>query len=1043
MKNKSYTTEEKTFQRIFRYAFESNEDGFAIFNMQGELKFANNSFIKLLGYQDAAEIKGLNMNRFFPEEVNQVLAESIRKNQNGETTKLNDCQAITRNHEIIPVSIYAFAIYNEQNEKMGLMCSLRDISDKRKAYDELKEIQNRYEALFERSLDCLFINDFEGNFIDANPAALNLLGYTREEIPSLNLASMLSQDQLEEAFHFLKEMMKGGHQDKIAEFRLRRKDGQYVYVEIRGCLIYRDGKPYAVQGIARDITERKKAEKKLKEYKLIVDSAQDAIFFKDLESRYIIANDKTFEAFGLPRDKVIGKNDFELMQDREEAGKNIEDDKVVFNTGKPKEITKHMTGADGREYWFQAVKVPQFDDKGKIMGLVGIARDITEQKRAEEALKESEKRFRDVLDNSRDMTYKLNLKGNFEYISPSVHELSGFSAEEFVAMGFAGTVKRIHPEDRVKIKALMKGLFNNDLEDKFIQEVEYRWKVKNGEWRWFSNNHTVIRDENVRPIAIVATARDITERKRTEERLMRLSNAVSMSNDSIVISDLKGKIIEVNKATLEIYGSDDKGDLIGKNSLDLIAPEEREKALAGMKEVLEKGQVRNKEYHIITMDGGKVPVEMNASIMKEHDEKPIGFVGISRDITERKRAEGEIRRLSSAVEQSIDGIAIADMESRLIYVNVAFAHMHGYSPDEMAGMKVENLHNEEQMEKYERGMEEFMTKGSWMGEIGHAGKDGKAFPTYMSITLLRNSEGKPEGIVAVARDITDQKLIEEERENMFRSLAQAEKLASLGQLAGGMAHELNNPISFISANLSVLQEYRESMGQALRAYDDFAFKKTKEICTDKLEKELGELEELKEELDIKYVLDDFHALLAESKQGAERIKRIVQNLREFSDPQSIQTEHTDINASLDKALEILRSEIKCKVRLVKDYGDIPELHVYPQELNQVFLNILANAAQAIQDRGEIKIRTWTQDSMVKVTVRDTGGGMSPEKLARIFDPFYTTKMVGQGTGLGLSTSYGIIKKHGGEIQVESQPGKGTTVTISLPLNNESNQGVRK
>jgi two-component system NtrC family sensor kinase len=658
-------------------------------------------------------------------------------------------------------------------------------------------------------------------------------------------------------------------------------------------------------------------------------------------------------------------------------------------------------------------------------------------------LKESEKRFRDVLDNSRDMTYKLNLKGNFEYISPSVHELSGFSAEEFVAMGFAGTVKRIHPEDRVKIKALMKGLFNNDLEDKFIQEVEYRWKVKNGEWRWFSNNHTVIRDENVRPIAIVATARDITERKRTEERLMRLSNAVSMSNDSIVISDLKGKIIEVNKATLEIYGSDDKGDLIGKNTLDLIAPEEREKALAGMKEVLEKGQVRNKEYHIITMDGGKVPVEMNASIMKEHDEKPIGFVGISRDITERKRAEGEIRRLSSAVEQSIDGIAIADMESRLIYVNVAFAHMHGYSPDEMAGMKVENLHNEEQMEKYERGMEEFMTKGSWMGEIGHAGKDGKAFPTYMSITLLRNSEGKPEGIVAVARDITDQKLIEEERENMFRSLAQAEKLASLGQLAGGMAHELNNPISFISANLSVLQEYRESMGQALRAYDDFAFKKTKEICTDKLEKELGELEELKEELDIKYVLDDFHALLAESKQGAERIKRIVQNLREFSDPQSIQTEHTDINASLDKALEILRSEIKCKVRLVKDYGDIPELHVYPQELNQVFLNILANAAQAIQDRGEIKIRTWTQDSMVKVTVRDTGGGMSPEKLARIFDPFYTTKMVGQGTGLGLSTSYGIIKKHGGEIQVESQPGKGTTVTISLPLNNESNQGVRK
>ena len=270
--------------------------------------------------------------------------------------------------------------------------------------------------------------------------------------------------------------------------------------------------------------------------------------------------------------------------------------------------------------------------------------------------------------------------------------------------------------------------------------------------------------------AVAAQMGRITERKRAEEELVRLSSAVKMSTDSIVISDLDAKIIDVNEATLKMYGTDDKRDLIGKNSFDLIAPEELEKALAGTKEVLEKGYVTSREYHIITKDGGRVPVEMSIAIMKDADGKPLGFVGISRDITERKEAGAQIRELSSVVEQSIDGIATGDLEPKLTYVNDAFARMHGYSPAEMVGMRHTNLHSEEQTDEFEKAIDHIKTKGSWTGEIGHVRKDGTPFPTHMSVTLLTDEEGKPTGITVVCRDITKRKQAEEELEARKRKL---------------------------------------------------------------------------------------------------------------------------------------------------------------------------------------------------------------------------------------------------------------------------------
>ncbi|MEW6097195.1 MAG: PAS domain S-box protein [bacterium] len=275
--------------------------------------------------------------------------------------------------------------------------------------DALRESEEKYRDLVERANDGICILQ-DGKFVFANQHLADMLGYTVEEMINTSIAKYLHPDVRDEVLDIYKCRMAGEAVPPVYESALLHKDGSKVEVEINATSTTYHGKP-ADLPIVRDITSRKRAEEELqkyreqleelvaertadlKRYKFMVDSAHDAIFFKDLESRYIIINDKALEAFGLSRQEVIGKNDYELMPDQQEAKKNVEDDQLVFKTGKLKEITKHMTDVSGKTRWFQAIKVPQFDDKGNMMGLVGIARDITERKQMEEELK----KYRDHL----------------------------------------------------------------------------------------------------------------------------------------------------------------------------------------------------------------------------------------------------------------------------------------------------------------------------------------------------------------------------------------------------------------------------------------------------------------------------------------------------------------------------------------------------------------------------------------------------------------------------------------------------------------------
>lgn len=258
-------------------------------------------------------------------------------------------------------------------------------------------------------------------------------------------------------------------------------------------------------------------------------------------------------------------------------------------------------------------------------------------------------------------------------------------------------------------------------------------------------------------------------------------------------------------------------------------------------------------------------------------------------------------------------------------------------------------------------------------------------------------------------------------------LLQSEKMAAIGQLAAGVAHEINNPIGFISSNLQTLQDYAARLLKLTSFYEK-VISKTGNATFTALQ------QDTQQRLQFDFVRQDLPELLTESIDGIERVSEIVKNLKAFSHVDNAQWQHADLVAGLENTLKIAANQLKYKVEIHRDYAeDLPEVYCQPNQINQVFLNLLVNAAQAMQHKGHLYLRAWQQQQSVCIEVRDSGPGIAPEHMKRLFEPFFTTKPVGSGTGLGLSLSYSIVKKHQGDILVNSVPDQGASFTIILPV----------
>jgi PAS domain S-box-containing protein len=434
-------------------------------------------------------------------------------------------------------------------------------------------------------------------------------------------------------------------------------------------------------------------------------------------------------------------------------------------------------------------------------------------------------------------------------------------------------------------------------------------------------------------------------------------------------------------------------------------------------------------------------------IARDEDELPARLVGINVDITERRGAELALQeseaRFRAIFDNIQEGIFIHDIDtSAILATNRRACEMYGLSEPDLLAASIEDLSSG--VSPYTQADGAYWMMRAAAGEPQsfewQARKsDGSLF--WAEINMRRAELAGQERLLAVVRNISRRKAQEEElRQNLDRQvqmnkkleeahnqLLQSEKLASIGQLAAGVAHELNNPIGFVHSNLGSLDTYLKDLFAIIDACEIV------DPATPAEGPQLAAVHRLMAEKDYAFIKTDLAALMSESRDGLARVRKIVQDLKDFSRVGEAEWQWADLHKGLDSTLNIVWNELKYKCKVNKEYGELPEIHCLPSQLNQVFMNLLVNAGQAIVERGEITLRTGREGESVWVAVSDSGAGIPQENLNRIFEPFFTTKPVGKGTGLGLSLSYGIVVKHRGRIDVTSEVGKGTTFRIILPI----------
>ncbi|MEW5745186.1 MAG: response regulator [Nitrospirota bacterium] len=408
--------------------------------------------------------------------------------------------------------------------------------------------------------------------------------------------------------------------------------------------------------------------------------------------------------------------------------------------------------------------------------------------------------------------------------------------------------------------------------------------------------------------------------------------------------------------------------------------------------------------------------------------------------------ENARREWEKTVDCIDDIVMLIDEGNRIVRCNTMLATLTGISCDMLAG------------ERWQEALE----RSGITASPDHPGTDELFHPSgrwfYYSLSPVKNRMPSDAfAAVVILHDITERKALSDqlhqtqqlerellekknrELETAYRELKaaqsqilQQEKMASIGQLAAGIAHEINNPTGFIMSNLNSLEKYRERLSAFIAAQAE-ALEQLSAGAPASASALRATIQEHREALKIDHVLSDAECLIKESLEGADRVKKIVQDLKSFSRVDEQEHKMASINEGLESTINIVWNELKYKAVLEKSYGDIPLTRCNPGQMNQVFMNILVNAAHALERQGAIRITTRHRDRSIYITIADSGCGIAPEHLHRIFEPFFTTKEVGKGTGLGLSIAYDIVKKHNGDIRVESTVGTGTVFTIRIPV----------
>ena len=491
----------------------------------------------------------------------------------------------------------------------------------------------------------------------------------------------------------------------------------------------------------------------------------------------------------------------------------------------------------------------------------------------------------------------------------------------------------------------------------------------------------------------------------------KLRNILASSPNAIVLTDLKGTIIQCNQATMDVYGFSSREEIIGKNVFDFIAPKDHKGVLENMQKTLKQGLVKNVECVCRAKDGSEFPVEVSVSVIRDSGGRPTSFMAITRDITERKKVQDELTKETIFLKAIVDcvpgAVFVFDENMKRILWTRRNKEVAGWTPEELQRMKPLDFFAEEDRPHIAKKIQEAFSKGRTDTEVNALTKGGARAHYYLSVAALL--VGDTRYIVAIGLDITERKKAEEEREEMQTQLFQAQKMEAIGTLIGGVAHDFNNLLMTIQGNAELL------LGK---------FEETDPRCSN---------------------LKNIHDA---SKHGAGLIRQLLL----FSRKQPMEFKPLNINKTVKNLLKmvgrLIGEDITIKTHLE------PELWMVEADaanIEQMLVNLVINARDAMPEGGMLTIKTGNvtlkedeckvipearRGKFVCLSVQDTGVGMDEGTVERVFQPFFTTKEVGRGSGLGLSVAYGIVKKHKGWINIETRPGKGSTFKIYLPASSK-------
>ncbi|MGF1538651.1 MAG: PAS domain S-box protein [Elainellaceae cyanobacterium] len=858
----------------------------------------------------------------------------------------------------------------------------------------------------------------------------------------------------------------------------------------------------------QDITERKQAEQALQEreqfLQTVLDTVPIPVFWKDLNSVILGCNQHFIDVNQVesPTD-VVGKSTPEFVQDPQEASGYDADDRWVMETGQPKlGIEEIFTTPSGEQRLLETNKAPLRDLSGNVIGIVATFQDITERKRAERDLQDSERRFRSAIANAPFPIMIYVEGGEVLQISAAWTEITGYTREEIPTIEIWTQVA--YGDRAQTVRETIRETYSQTNRKDY---GEFTIATRDGNQRIWQFSSAPLGPLPDGRRVVISMAVDVTERRQaelalreSEERYRTIYNRAAMG---LVSAAADGRIIDANPHFCAMLGYS-REELLAKTVEDITHPSDRNAIVLSSdqhseNEVAEHSQ----EKRYIRKDGTAFWASTGISFLHDAAGQFEHGLAIVRDISERKRAEAQVHALlrRSELLNRISSEIRASLELDTILHNLVNAvvaefpidsctfgwYKRSEGPEKPAQLtvirekKIEGL--ESCLRAYYSNQYPTLFENLAADQIFRADQivassdealaehlDRMGLATYLCLPI--HTAGGKIGCLQLSRTDAEQPWTDEEIE-LFHSIAdqvaiaiyqaqlyeesqaktrelelsyqelqeaqihmvQAEKMASLGQLVAGIAHEINNPVGFISGNLAVAENYVKTLTALVERYQQAYPQPPQAIA------------QLAAQADVSYLLTDFPKLLTSMENGATRIQAIVQSLRTFSRLEQVGQSAVNINQRIENTLVILQNRLngragKPEVEVVKQYGDLPEIECYGSLLDQVFINLLVNAIDAIEERqaaansgysGRILITTAIADSSVLISIKDNGVGMDADTQASIFNPFFTTKPTGVETGMGLSISYQIVTgSHNGRLYCRSIPGEGTEFVVDIP-----------